>query len=1147
MPITIRKVLTCLVLSTLYAGGASAQGLSSLPATAVTPEIAQAAALDSAKVVLQSGVFDPRFATLRYVDGMNGESASTRLVQFAPETARNARAALKRAGFQVLYYIPNNAFVVRLDGKSPAQLASIDGVRAVSALRTGMKLSNELLFGGTPSVSPVSDLIELELLALPGHSADQLAAAIAKLNLGATVRERRNHPELPKVRVAISPQRYANFIYALIELEALRWVERYVQPYVDNQNAISPMQANAATGTPIWDRDLIGTGQVVAVMDSGLDRNEDWFTSLDTGSGPNSIITNAESPTLPNIGTLNPDAKVTGYWVQPGSEAYDNNSACPGGTPTGFHGTHVSGTTVGDRGAIATPTEPNNGTGDGMAPNAQVLFQDIGNDTSGCLSITDFAGSIAQALAGNAHLQNNSWGANTGGAYSGNDVEADAATWVLEDIMVASSAGNNGPGANSTGSPGNSKNIMTVAALGNGNSTTIAGFSSRGPTDDGRIKPDISAPGSSTVSARGNTNNDPSVQSGTTSVKSGTSMASPTVVGSAALLRQYFEDGFYPRGVRDMDGSDSVDISGSLTKALLLNGAVPIGTWPSNSTGWGRLYLDGSLYFSGDNRRVRYFERPNSAGLETGEEHSYTVNVDSGQEFRVTLVWFDIDGSPGAGVSLVNNLNLVVEGPGGTFLGNVLSGGISQTGGTADALNTVEQVRFTAPAAGAYTLRVQGASVPGNSREGSNRQGYALVASGVIGLPDQTALAAPASPTIASNDVNGVAVGFDSVGGASSYILYRTPGNCASADLTQLRQVKHGAASPLLDDHTQGGFEYAYVVRAVGNDIEGERSTCVDAVSAAPCTLLPNFDGTSFQGDGSNFSCAVHLSWQGGQTACPNATEVRYDIFADSDPSFSAPVLVADDVVGNSFSDTSVSNGTPRHYRIVPVDDLGNIASSQPQIAVTPAGRDGFDPSMTVDNVEGETYMDIQAPWTITDARAFSGTLSYRNAFGDTNNIYTSNTCAYLTAPIFTVPVNGQVQFRARFDIELNWDGVVVEISSNGGQSWTPITPVEGYPDTLSQTQSPPINACGFPSTQGAFTGSSGGQFNTYTLDLASRAGQDVLIRWAFTSDPGSEEEGFYLDDVSFTGNGHPIPDRLTKGGFENGETGSGNNYICTP
>ncbi|MCB1642027.1 MAG: immune inhibitor A, partial [Xanthomonadales bacterium] len=252
------------------------------------------------------------------------------------------------------------------------------------------------------------------------------------------------------------------------------------------------------------------------------------------------------------------------------------------------------------------------------------------------------------------------------------------------------------------------------------------------------------------------------------------------------------------------------------------------------------------------------------------------------------------------------------------------------------------------------------------------------------------------------------------------------------------------------------------------------------------------------------------------------------------------------DVSGTSFTGTAVSNGVAAFYQIVPSDNFGNTAVSQPIIGATPSGPDGFDPNGTLDDAESATYMSLGAPWTYSNARSFSTPLSYRNASGGTGATYTNNTCGYITTPAFTVPTDGEIQFRARFDIEVNWDGVVVETSTDGGTNWTPIAPVEGYPSTLSQTGNPPINACGFPASQGAFTGTSGGNFNTYTLDLSGFTGQSIMVRWAFTSDPGSEEEGFYLDNVSFSGSGNP--DQLLAASFEDGENPPGsNNYICTP
>ncbi len=143
--------------------------------------------------------------------------------------------------------------------------------------------------------------------------------------------------------------------------------------------------------------------------------------------------------------------------------------------------------------------------------------------------------------------------------------------------MFVVAAGNDGSAAQSMG---NSKNALTVGGLAQGGSTTIASFSSLGPTADGRIKPDIMAPGSSIISGSGNVNVTGTAQAPATKSLSGTAMATPTIAGNAALMRQFFSDGFYPRGAKT--AADKLNPSGMVMKALLLNGTNSIST-----TAWG--------------------------------------------------------------------------------------------------------------------------------------------------------------------------------------------------------------------------------------------------------------------------------------------------------------------------------------------------------------------------------------------------------------------------------------------------------------------------------------------------------------------------------------------------------------------------------
>ena len=91
-------------------------------------------------------------------------------------------------------------------------------------------------------------------------------------------------------------------------------------------------------------------------------------------------------------------------------------------------------------------------------------------------------------------------------------------------------------------SPAIAKNAVAVGAL-DASYVKVAQFSSRGPTPDGRLKPDLVAPGSSLVSAADG-------EACGTVTMSGTSMATPIVTAAAALVRQYFREGFFPSGAK---------------------------------------------------------------------------------------------------------------------------------------------------------------------------------------------------------------------------------------------------------------------------------------------------------------------------------------------------------------------------------------------------------------------------------------------------------------------------------------------------------------------------------------------------------------------------------------------------------------------
>lgn len=1168
----IRTALAAALAVALGAAATAAPAATVIAAAQPAPSAIDAARTNPNLIILRAGIFDPSAQLLDAGSvGAAPASASSNyaIVQFRPGRLDERRALLAR-GVEFLGYVPNNAYYVRLNGATLADIAKESSVRWAGALQPALKLDPTLWSASraTSIAKQYDNRYAIQLDAFSGTSSEHIAASLQKLVPGVLIEQRSERADAAQyVRASVAYGQLDALLNAATSLDDVAFVSPWVQPHLMNSGAIGAIQGDATAAcagsgvvcgpTPMWDHNLFGSGQVVAISDSGTDANEAWFATLDKGSGPHVEVTlpDATPAIPPAVGTFYPNNKLLGYWPQPGATGGDNTNTCPGGSPTSYHGTHTSGTIVGDAAGTfgantyvaSTPTSAGHDLADGMAPNAQLIQQDIGNDPSGCLAINDLRGTLAQTVAGGAHIHSASWGGSDAGAYASDDNNVDYATNTLEDLLFVVAAGNDGPNAGSIGSPGNAKNALTVGALGHAGSTTIAGFSSRGPTADGRQKPDIMAPGSSTISASGDASTTSTIEAPVTKSMSGTSMATPTVAGNAALMRQFFAEGFYPRGSKT--AADAFNPNGAAMKAILLNGTDVLqpASWPNNNIGWGRAWLDGNLWFSNtltggnDNRRLRLFERSNAAGLKTGDMHSYTIaNVAAGQELRATLTWFDPEAMPGAAATLVNNLDLEVVGPGGTYLGNHFTGGVSTTGGSADVKNTVEQVRLTAPTAGSYTFNVKAAAIPGNGRLETDRQGYALAVAGAFGLPDQPAFAAPGAVNVVSNNASGIAIGFTSAAAPQGFQLYRANGTCASAAAGDFHLVASGSASPLIDDRSQGGFSYAYTVRGVSNDVEGAVSACVDTVSNDVCSLGPTFDTASLSGGASGASCSANLAWSAATASCPNASGVTYKVERDSNPYFTSAVVLDPNAAATTYADATVSDGSPYFYRVTPVDSLGNPGLKSGVLNLTPSGAAGPDPAGFLDDVDTHTYMALDTPWQVTNTAASAGTYSYHNA-GD-NQTYPANTCASVTMPALTIAAGATtLNFKAKYDVEYQWDGVVIEISTDGGSTWNDLPPVGGYPDTFSQTAG---NACGFAASHGAFTGVSTASsnadpgngtaiavFKPFSVNLASYAGQNVKLRWRYTADGGAEFAGFFLDEVTL---GTPGPtDVIFADGFE--------------
>ena len=235
--------------------------------------------------------------------------------------------------------------------------------------------------------------------------------------------------------------------------------------------------------------------------------------------------------------------------------------------------------------------------------------------------------------------------------------------------------------------------------------------SSRGPTSDGRIKPEIVAPGVMICSARAEEASlatgsacSQNVHEGSSTplymTMSGSSMATPVVAGASAMTRQYMKEEL---GI--------LDPRSDLIKALLVNGADDLGekNVPNNLEGWGQLNLSNSLFPQKDGDSLSLFYDQDRQ-LSPGHSFIYTFDVLDDSGLEASLAWSDKEGSASSNQNasrLVNDLDLVIKSPDGdVYYGNNFADGTSQISGVRDTLNNLERVRILSTVVGTWTVEV---------------------------------------------------------------------------------------------------------------------------------------------------------------------------------------------------------------------------------------------------------------------------------------------------------------------------------------------------------------------------------------------------------------------------------------------------------
>jgi subtilisin-like proprotein convertase family protein len=694
-------------------------------ALALTATVATAGSAGR-EVVLRSGVIEPS----RQLDDAAADDTSgprRMVVRFRHPPGWFEKGALESAGTRIETPLPGQAYLVTVPAGRPASLARIPGVDWAAPYLPQDKIAPEIAAVASTAKDESDVIVLLHLF----RDASPAAVATELADAGLRIEGARGGTRFGRIVLRMTPDEVASRRSVLAERNDIFWIERRHRRILVNDDSIWVGQSGLEGGmtTPVFNHGIFGSGQIAAILDTGLDADMCYFRDDVNGLPP----TNTGGGTTVDTN----QRKVLAVDFLDTSE----NPADPTHWDTHGHGTFVAGILAGDD--FATPIEHD--PKDGMAPGAKLVIQDAGYAADDCgdlpgigCPVTDLNPIFQQAYDQGARVHNNSWNDNENAdvqnLYTDASEDVDEFMWNNPDFLIVFACGNQGwPDADNlgtVGSPSTAKNGMSVGATYGGEySFFLADLSSWGPTSDGRIKPEVVFPGQSVYSASGD--EDIGTDNCTSSGGTGTSYASPGVAGNALLVREYFMEGWYPTGWPTP--SDAFTPSAALLKAMLVNSAVSIErnqsneiiTIPHAAQGWGRILLDNALYFAGDARDLWVDEYTGGFTSPSDPPVTYMLEMDdTGEPLEVTLAWTDFPSTPAASIHLINDLDLRVDGPSGGFVGNNFLHGVSLHGGAHDRLNNLEQVLIEDPAPGVYSITISPHAVP------SGPQPFSLVVTG---------------------------------------------------------------------------------------------------------------------------------------------------------------------------------------------------------------------------------------------------------------------------------------------------------------------------------------------------------------------------------------------------------------------------------
>ena len=676
--------------------------------------------------------FDPLKApptgSLRLGKAATASGAGYYVIQFGASPTDEWLKSIRGAGIEILQYVPHQAYFVYGDAEAIARVADHSRVRWIGRYQPEQKLSGVIrrqleaartdktvARGLSPIESSKNGTALFDIAVFERADLDRFTSELRRSFGKGFMQVRKLQGNFFNV---VRAELSVNDIEAVAEMPDVIAIEAHSKSRNEDERSDQIVAGNFINATSIH-----GPGYQ-PLNQFGADGTNVTVSVVDDGVG------------IPGEG---------GFYITPDNAVVGPTHGAPS---TAFGHGHFNATII----AGSTPYGPLDSLfynyAIGVAPRANIVSIPRNRTGYTGTDVEVYDDTVSTPGPNGVHptISNNSWGQGTNGnAYNllaaqfdgfARDASTDPG---IDPLTIVFSAGNDG--ANGLTQPKVAKNVIAVgnseglrSDLGSGtadNMDDIASDSSRGPAADGRIKPDLVAPGTAITGGRSGTDSLKGNLDGFHRWSSGTSHSAAHISGVAALFTHWWNSRpFSDRITPSLIKAALIDSAGDLSGG---NSSVPV---PNGTEGWGRPNLK-RMFTPGVG--MKYLNEPFVLS-DVGETIPLEGSIaDASKSLRVTLVWTDPPGV--ADPALVNDLDLIVSVGGVEYKGNVFTNGLSVPGGLSDTRNNVESVFLPAgtPAGTALSIRVRAAALNGNgdlvNPDGTDQR-YSLVVhnwSGLIG------------------------------------------------------------------------------------------------------------------------------------------------------------------------------------------------------------------------------------------------------------------------------------------------------------------------------------------------------------------------------------------------------------------------------